>query len=154
MHPGPLFKFFFTRAANLYLICCMINSRSYMRSPCTKECYKLPFSDGSWKHFLWFEHKCDFISHHLRGTWNPWMTIFVILSEKILMPVWFYMKLLKLCETGVSRKSWRRTEVKRDSVKCRILLSSMNSLWAWIHWPITTAIHLNSCQQSNRYFIK
>ena len=32
-------------------------------------------SDGSWQ---WIEHEHDFVTHHLRETWNGWMAIFSI----------------------------------------------------------------------------
>ena len=31
-----------------------------------------------WSRFSWIERKCDFIFHHFRKPWNPWMTIFPI----------------------------------------------------------------------------
>ena len=34
-------------------------------------------NDG-WSRFSWIERKCDFIYHHFRELWNPWMTIFPI----------------------------------------------------------------------------
>ena len=55
--------------------------------------------------------------------------------------MWFHVKLLKLLESGINQKSWHRTEVKRDSVKCWKLLSSVNFLWNQIHWPITVKFY-------------
>ena len=52
--------------------------------------------------------------------------------------VWFHTKLLKLRESGTNRTSQFRSKVKRDSVKCWKLLSSVNFPWTWIHWPITS----------------
>ena len=34
--------------------------------------------DVSWPKFPWIECEWDFTFHHLRETWNPWMTIFPI----------------------------------------------------------------------------
>ena len=54
-----------------------------------------------------------------------------------LLSMWFHVKLLKLRESDINQNSQLRTEVKRDSVKWQKLISSVNFLWIWIHWPIT-----------------
>ena len=42
---------------------------------------------------------------------------------------WFHVKSLKFQESGIDRISWFRTKVKLDSLKCKLLLSSMNFLY-------------------------
>ena len=39
------------------------------------------YSDGSWSKFTWIESECDFMIHHLRESWNPWITIFPIFRD-------------------------------------------------------------------------
>ena len=98
------------------------------------------FSGELWPKFPWNELVRDFIYHHLHETWNLQMTIFptyhdfgwktdnfIMISREIVEMIWI----------GINRNSWDRTEAKQDSVKCWKLLSSVNFLWTWIHWPIT-----------------
>ena len=61
----------------------------------------------------------------------------------------FHVKLLKLRESGMNEKSWHRTEVKRESVKCWKMLSSVNFPWKWIHEPITRWYYLPICYLVN-----
>ena len=56
-----------------------MNSTDLVNSNCTLKntiyLWLLSSSDGSWSK-TWIERQHDFTFHHLRETWNLWMTIF------------------------------------------------------------------------------
>ena len=95
--------------------------------------------------FPWIEHESDF--HFLPFPWNkkslnenlPRLSWFWV--NNVLTSAWFHVKWLKLSESGVTRNSQCRTEVKCDFIKCWKLLLILNFPWAWIHWPITKHYH-------------
>ena len=42
---------------------------------------RVTVSDGSWSKFTWIEREREFTFHHLRESWNQWMTIFPIFCD-------------------------------------------------------------------------
>ena len=70
-------------------------------------------SDVTWQIFLWIQCKRDFNYHHLRKTWNPWMTIFPIYRnfewKTCGFLLYFHVKLMKSFGLGVNRNSRHRT---------------------------------------------
>ena len=95
----------------------------------------------SWSKFTWIEHEPNYKLQNLREPWSLWIIIFLIFSwfwaknQQLLARL--HMKSLRLWESGMNEISQFRTEVKRDSVKCKRLLLSVNFQWTGIHWPIS-----------------
>ena len=82
--------------------------------------------------FAWEVKSVNDNFRHLSGFWVRKFVNFSVISREI---SWNYL------ESSVNGNSWNKTEVKHDSMKCKYLLPSVNFLWMWIHWPITTFHH-------------